>query len=262
MCRLCLPRRTVLLAPAVLPIANLDIPVEPHFRPAIPSSAAKSEVPVEPHMRLANPPPDRLTVALTLDACPGAFDTRIANALVDHRIQATIFVTALWMHRTPAALEFLQRHRDLFAIENHGARHIPPVLGDRTIYGIKVAGDLDTIRREVTDGATAITTATGLTPNWYRAATGFYSPSAIPAIEQCRSTIAGFSLNADQGASLPAGVVANRIASAGNGDVIIAHINQPDRPSGAGVVEGIQQLQRRGVGFVRLDQLAPSSLTA
>lgn len=235
MCRLCLPRRNFLLGSTVLPI----------FR--------TSDAPIEPHLRLVNAPSDGLTVALTFDACPGAFDTRIANTLVEHGIPATILVTALWMRRNPSGLAFLLAHRNLFALENHGALHIPPVLGDRTIYGIKAAGNLDAIQREVTDGATAITSATGIAPRWYRAATGFYNPSAIPTIERLGFGIAGYSLNADQGASLPANSVAKRIASATNGDVIVAHINQPHRPSGAGVAAGIVELQDRGAVFRHLD---------
>jgi peptidoglycan/xylan/chitin deacetylase (PgdA/CDA1 family) len=241
MCRLCLPRRAFLAAPALLP-----------FAPA-------SDAPIEPRLRLANPPPGSLNVALTLDACPGAFDTRIANTLIEHSVPATIFVTAMWMQRNPAGLALLLAHRDLFVIENHGALHIPPVLDGGSIYGIKCAGDLDAIRREVSDGATAIVNATGGMPRWYRGATGFYSPSALPTIRKLGFGIAGYFLNGDHGASLPAGTVARRITGATNGDVIVAHINQPGRPSGAGVAAGVLDLLSRGARFCHLDQPDPSA---
>jgi peptidoglycan/xylan/chitin deacetylase (PgdA/CDA1 family) len=221
---------------------------------------ARPDRPVEPVRRLANVPSDRLVVALTFDACPGAFDQRIADALVADGIPATIFVTKLWLQRNPAGLTFLLAHADLFALENHGELHIPPVLGRSTIFGIPVAGDLATINREVTAGATAITAATNAAPRWYRAATGYYTPSVIPYIEQLGFGIGGYSLNADAGASLPARSVARRIAAATNGDVIVAHINQPTRPSGDGVVAGIKALQGRGASFVRLDKLVPNDL--
>jgi peptidoglycan/xylan/chitin deacetylase (PgdA/CDA1 family) len=216
--------------------------------------AAAVDEPVEPRLRLAEVPSGQRVVALTLDCCPGAFDQRIATALVAQRIPATIFVTALWMHRNPEGLALLVAHPDLFAIENHGARHIPPVLGDRTIFGIRVAGDLAAIRREIEGGAAAIRAATGAMPRWYRAATGFYTPSVIPDIRAMGFAIGGYSLSADVGASLPAARVAARIANARSGDVIVAHLNQPLRPSGAGVVEGLRVLQGQGVTFVRLDQ--------
>ena len=249
MCRLCLSRRAVLAASAILPLA-------------LSRTAAAGDEPVEPRMRLANPPPGRLTVALTLDACPGAFDERIAAALVESSIPATIFASEPWLRRNPAGLAFLLAHRDLFGIENHGERHIAPVLGQRSIFGIPVAGDLSAVRREVTEGATAIATTTGMSPPWYRAATGYYSPSAIPAIEELGFAIAGYSLNADMGASLPARSVADRVAGATDGEIIVAHINQPERASGAGVVAGIRELQRRGASFLRLDQLAAANLVS
>jgi peptidoglycan/xylan/chitin deacetylase (PgdA/CDA1 family) len=249
MCRFCLSRRHLLAATALLALAPTG-------------AAAAGDEPVEPRMRLANPPAGRLTVALTLDACPGGFDERIAAALVELRIQATIFATELWLHRNPAGLALLLAHGDLFGIENHGELHIPPVLGHRAIFGIPVAGDLATVQREVTDGGVAVRAATGAASRWYRGATGYYSPSAMPVIQGLGFGIAGYSLNADFGASLPANGVAGRIVAATNGEVIVAHVNQPDRPSGLGVVAGIRELQARGASFVRLDQLAATDLAA
>ncbi len=243
MCSYCLSRRTLLAVSPTLPLLTV-----------------RPDRPVEPLRRLANIASDRLVVALTFDACPGAFDQRIADALVADGIPATIFVTRLWLQRNPAGLAFLLAHPDLFALENHGELHIPPVLGHGTIFGIPVAGDLTTINREITAGAAAIAAATGTAPHWYRAATGYYTPSVIPYIEQLGFGIGGYSLNADAGASLPARSVARRIAAATSGDIIVAHINQPKRPSGDGVVAGINALQRRGATFVRFDKFVPGDL--
>jgi peptidoglycan/xylan/chitin deacetylase (PgdA/CDA1 family) len=245
MCGRCLTRRN--LVRAAVAAGTLAI-----ARQAI---ATDRDTPVEPQLRLPIDTPDQHVVALTLDACPGAFDMRIASALVDDAIPATIFITALWMRRNPEGLKLLLAHPDLFSLQNHGERHIPPVLGDRSIFGIKAAGDLATIRTEVSNGARAIEDASGIAPRSYRAATGFYSPSVIPEIEAMGFAIGGYSFSADAGASLPAARVATRMAAAKSGDVIVAHINQPLRPSGEGVVAGIRALQRQGTRFVRLDQV-------
>ena len=61
------------------------------------------------------------------------------------------------------------------------------------------AGDLPAIRREIEGGAQAIRTATGTAPRWYRAATGFYTPSVIPEIEAMGFAIGGYSFSADLG---------------------------------------------------------------
>jgi peptidoglycan/xylan/chitin deacetylase (PgdA/CDA1 family) len=74
-------------------------------------------------------------------------------------------------------------------------------------------------------------------------------------IRQLGYRIAGFSLNADFGASIPAAKVAERLATAKDGDVIIGHINQPKRSSGEGIVTGILALKQRGFRFVRLSEV-------
>ncbi len=205
---------------------------------------------VEPSLRL--PPSDKPTVALTLDACPGGFDERLARALVEHGIPATVFVTATWIERNPNGLAFLLAHRDVFSFQNHGRRHLPPVLGTGSIFGLRPAGTLDGIRAEIVLGNDAIVAATGERPAWYRGAAALYSPEALPAIRQMGFAIAGFSLNADAGASLPAASVASRIAKARDGDVIIGHINQPLRPSGAGIAAGVVALKNQGMAFAWL----------
>ncbi len=221
-----------------------------------PGQARAATTLIEPELRLATLRPGERKVALTLDACPGHFDMRIAEALVADRIPATIFVTALWIEHNAEGLHFLLAHPDLFALENHGARHLPPVLGDHPVYGLRPAGTLEAVRREVADGAAAVTAATGRPPQWYRGAAALYSPEAITAIQQMGFAIAGFSLNSDMGASLPATTVAARIARASSGSVIIGHINQPTRPSGAGIAAGVQALKAAGMTFVRLDAAA------
>jgi hypothetical protein len=77
--------------------------------------------------------------------------------------------------------------------------------------------------------------------------------AALPVIEAMGSIIAGFLLNGDEGASLPAAAVARRVAAAPTGEVIIVHLNQPGRSSGAGLVAGLNALHAAGVGFVVLD---------
>ena len=215
---------------------------------------------VEPGMRLKARSVGAPTVALTLDACPGGFDTRIAEALVKHAVPATIFVTGSWIRRHPEGVAFLKEHPEIIALENHGDRHVPPVLGSRQIFDIQSAGTLAAIEHEVRTGAADVKALSGADPLWYRAATGFYSPAAREAIEGWGFAIGAYSLNADEGASLPAKAVASRIAAAADGDVIVAHVNQPTRPSGQGVVEGIEALSVRGVKFVRLDRLTQADV--
>lgn len=191
-------------------------------------------------------------VALTLDACSGGVDERILDTIIDNAIPATVFVTGRWLAANPVAVTRLLAYPELFEIEDHGANHIPAVIGDDRPYGLMPAGTAEGVRREVEGGAEAVLSVTNTHPRWYRGAAALYSADALALIHALGFSVAGFSLNADLGASASAAVTAARIAAAQDGDVIIAHMNQPKRASGAGVAKGILTLKAKGFRFVRL----------
>jgi peptidoglycan/xylan/chitin deacetylase (PgdA/CDA1 family) len=210
---------------------------------------------IEPHMHIVptGPAPE---VALTLDACMGAADMRIIGALIQNDIPATIFATRRWLVHNPQVVHLLLQHPDLFEIEDHGADHLPAVIGDAHPYGLTPAGTAQGVTNEVMGGAAAVTAATGLAPHWYRGAAALYSDDALSLIGTLGFRIGGFSLNGDIGASASEKVTRTRIASAKSGDVIISHVNQPTRAAGLGVVEGVLALKAKGFRFVRLEDVA------
>lgn len=197
------------------------------------------------------------TVALTLDACSGKVDWRILDTLVQHRIKATIFVTGRWLASNPVALKTLTDNPDLFELEDHGLNHIPAIVGTDHPYGLMPAGTLKGVDDEVLGGAAALKRAAGDVAHWYRGAAALYTADAMAEITHDGFRIAGFSLNADFGASVSQKMAASRMQLAHGGDVIIAHVNQPDRPSGAGIAEGILALERKGYRFVTLREALP-----
>ncbi|MBI2718241.1 MAG: polysaccharide deacetylase family protein [Rhizobiales bacterium] len=216
---------------------------------------------VEPRLTIAFGSHHGPRVALTLDACSGQADERILQALIANRIAATIFVTARWLHANPRALAELQAHPDLFEIENHGARHLAAVDVPATVFGVRAAGSPAAVRTEVADGAAAITAATGRRPLWFRGATAKYSASALRLIGSMGYRVAGYSLAADGGARLGAAATARRMENARDGEVILAHVNQPTRPAGQGVVAGLLALKAKGYRFVRLEDTAEPTPT-
>lgn len=223
---------------------------------AFAAGSARASDLLSPDLRLPQP----MGVALTLDACGGETDWRILDTLVELQVPATIFATELWMAGNPAALRVLLAHPALFQVENHGARHLPPVLGTHPVYGLRPAGTMEAIRTEIVQGAVAVAAATGRAPRWYRGATALYSPEAVRLAGELGLAIAGFSVNGDAGASLPASRVAARIGAAQAGAVIISHVNQPHREAGAGVVAGVTALRRRNVRFLRLEDASPAAI--
>jgi peptidoglycan/xylan/chitin deacetylase (PgdA/CDA1 family) len=212
--------------------------------------------PIEVHQVIALPAlAHEKVVALTLDACSGAFDAELIRFLITHRVPATIFATKKWLERNAAGVAVLKANSDLFEIEDHGANHVPPVVGaGRSVFGIPGNADLAHLEREVAVGAKAVAAITGEAPHWYRGATAEYDPVAIKAIQSMGYRIAGFSVNADAGATLPRAAIVARLEQVRSGDIIIAHMNKPASDTAEGLSEGVQWLLARGFRFVKLDQ--------
>lgn len=208
---------------------------------------------LEPVLRLAPSGSARGRVALTLDACGGRTDTRILDALVENRIPATIFVTGIWLRHNAPALAVMLAHPELFELENHGAHHKAAVDAPATVYGVRTAGSPEAVTAEVAGGASAMVAAGIPAPHWFRGATGKYDRSAMTLIARLGFRIAGYSLNADGGSLLGAAATERRVEHARDGDVIIAHINQPAHAAGEGLVKGLLALKARGVTFVKLN---------
>jgi peptidoglycan/xylan/chitin deacetylase (PgdA/CDA1 family) len=212
--------------------------------------------PIELHDQLVPQATHASRVALTLDACSGQYDDDLIQFLVRNRIPATIFATKKWLDKNPYGVSVIKANLDLLDVEDHGENHIPAVIGaGRKVYGIAGEPDIIHLRREVTEGARAVEAVTGVAPRWYRGATAEYDPQAMDEIRKLGYRIAGFSVNADSGATLKKVAIEERLQHVKAGDVIIAHMNKPASDSAEGLSTGLLQLLRRGFVFVRLDQV-------
>ena len=118
---------------------------------------------------------------------------------------------------------------------------------------MKSAGSPEAVAAEISGGAEAVKLATGREPKWFRGATGKYTSSSIKQIDDMHFRLAGYSLLGDGGAMFSESHTAKTIGNARDGDVIIAHINQPKRPAGLGVIDGILELKKQGFIFLRLE---------
>jgi peptidoglycan/xylan/chitin deacetylase (PgdA/CDA1 family) len=247
-----LPILFLAAATGLIPLPATKRP--PAATPAMTAAPAKRLHVVSPVMHVHPGAPNSPHVALTLDACTGKVDDRILSALIANNIKATVFVTARWLKRNPVALSQMLLRPDLFQIENHGAKHLAAIDQPAMMYTVKAAGSAAALQSEILDGAAAIKLATGREPTWYRGATATYTPSAITEIGAMHFKLAGYSLSGDGGAGYSTHRAAAATASAQNGDVIIAHLNQPTKSAGIGVVEGLLALKAKGFVFVRLDE--------
>ena len=217
-------------------------------------ASAQANAILEPKLNVSKGGTSTPHVALTLDACSGLADERILSMLVEQNIPATIFVTARWLKRNPQTIELFKLHPDLFEIENHGARHIPTIDFPMSIYGLKTAGSPQAVIDEVKGGEDAVIATMGTAPKWFRGAGAVYTKSSIAEIANMHQRIGGYSIAGDGGATYSTHRTAETISAAQDGDVILAHVNQPHKPAGAGVVEGVLDLKAKGFKFVRLDE--------
>jgi peptidoglycan/xylan/chitin deacetylase (PgdA/CDA1 family) len=218
--------------------------------------------PVEIHQRLVTRDGEKV-VALTLDACGGGFDADLITTLIELRVPATIFATRKWIDRHPNGMARLIAHPELFAIEDHGAAHVPAVIGaDKRVYGLRGEPDIAHLHAEIEGGASAIAATGAPRPSWYRGATALYDRAAIGAIEASGYRIAGFSVNADAGATLPRHTIVARLQNVKAGDIIIAHMNKPASDSAEALGDALPGMLRQGIQFVTLRGRAVETLGA
>lgn len=211
-----------------------------------------AERPIEIHQRLVLDPAEK-SIALTLDACGGGFDEELVNTLIALKLPATVFATRKWIDRHPAAVATLRAFPQLFAIEDHGAAHVPAVVGaGKRVYGLRGEPDLAHLQAEIEGGARAIAATGAPRPQWYRGATAMYDRTAIETIQALGYRIAGFSLNADAGATLPRREILARLLSARNGDIVILHMNKPASDTAEALSDALPALLARGFAFVTL----------
>ena len=221
-----------------------------------PLAVGAEQRPVEIHDQLVSPTGNNMRIALTLDACTGKYDDDLIEFLIRNRIPATIFATQKWLDQNPFGLAVIKAHLDLFDVEDRGENHIPAVIGaGRKVYGIPGEPDIIHLRREVVEGAHAVEEATGVAPHWYRGATAEYDPQSIGEIGKLGYKIAGFSVNADEGATSKKLAIEQRLQHVKGGDIIIAHMNKPASESAEGLSVGLAHLLKKGFIFVRLDQV-------
>ena len=192
-------------------------------------------------------------VALTLDACGGAYDAALIATLARLQVPATVFVTRRWLEQNPQGLQELLAHPELFELENHGAAHVPALVGQQ-LYRMRGPADVAGVEREVTGGSQAVQRATGKFPAFYRGAGARYDSASLQLIDHLGLRVAGYSLNADDGATASAATVARRLQTAQAGDIVIAHMNHPASGTAAGLALALPLLQQRGLRFVKLSQ--------
>lgn len=203
-------------------------------------------------------PGAKATVALTFDACGGgkgaAYDAKLIEFLREHHIPATFFVTTRWIKKNPETLVNLAQD-PLFEIAAHGTAHKPLSINGKEIYSIKGTNGVPEIVAEVEANAREIEARTGFRPRWFRSGTAYYDDVAVAIIRELGLGIAGYSITADEGATLKAPRVAAKMLAAKDGDILLFHMNHPESGTAEGVKAALPQLVEQGFAFVKLSDL-------
>lgn len=198
---------------------------------------------------------DAPSAVLTLDACGGDYgsgvDQRILDALREHAIPATLFLNARWIEANPALAAELAAD-DLFELANHGTRHVPLSVTGRDAYGIVGTASAGEVFDEVMGNQAVLTELTGEPPRFFRSGTAHYDDVSVEIARDLGCIVAGFSVNADGGATLSSQATAQELMRTIPGSIILGHMNQPGKDAGLGYVEALPRLLGAGLHFAKL----------
>jgi peptidoglycan/xylan/chitin deacetylase (PgdA/CDA1 family) len=197
-------------------------------------------------------------IALTMDACGSAkgmgYDARLMEFLERERVPATLFINGRWIGPNRAAFDRLAAN-PLFEIANHGLNHRPASVSGKSVYGIDGTRNIAELVDEIELNARKIEELTGRRPRFYRSGTAYYDEVAVMISGELGEQVAGFSVLGDAGATFTREQVKKALVNARGGDIIIVHMNHPEAGTGAGVMDAVPELKKRGFRFVRLSDL-------
>lgn len=197
-------------------------------------------------------------MALTFDCCGGpggnVLDQNVVRVLRDTGTAATFFLAGRWVRSNPGLTEELAGE-PLFEIANHGTDHQPLSVSGASAYGISGTADAGAVYDEIIGAQRIIEEVTGETPKYFRPGTAHLDDVAAEITEALGLTVVNFNRNGDDGGTLSTHEVAERMLSMQPGDILLAHANQPNSGTAAGVLAALPQLQRQGVTFTRLSEV-------
>jgi peptidoglycan/xylan/chitin deacetylase (PgdA/CDA1 family) len=199
-------------------------------------------------------PRDAMKLALTFDACSTTeekkYDERIVNALVQHRVPATLFIGGSWARDEAEALKALAKN-PLFELGNHTYSH--PHLTWKTD---------DRIREELARTQEEIAGITGVKPALFRPPFGEYDDRVVQIAKELGLKTVEYDLpSGDPGAPTDK-LVEWVVREAKPGSIVVMHLNHVTFHTADALPEIIAGLRARGFTFVKVSDLAGAAAPA
>ena len=197
------------------------------------------------------------TVYLTFDICNSRedfnVDMKILDFLINNKINSTFFISGRFLTKQENR-DFVKNlaEYDFFSIQNHGLKHKPLSLKKNNIYGIRSTRNKKEVLAEVYDNENLIKQLTNKKTTWYRSGTATYDIEAIKLIKNDYK-IAGFATSIDKGATLTNKEIYENRFKIKSGDIILIHINHPEKNTSKGVIKVIKYLKKKGFRFEKLE---------
>lgn len=206
-------------------------------------------------------PTRRRALALTFDACGGpggsGYDQRLIDFLRRREVPATLFLNSRWIDANPVAFRQLAGE-PLFEIANHGTRHRPLSVTGLSAYSIAGTRNAGEVYDEVAGNQAKLTALLGVPPRFFRSGTAYCDDIAERIVTDLGERVVSFSVNGDGGATFTPEQVFATVTAAGNGSIVIGHMNHPEGGTARGIAAAVPNLLASGYQFVRLsDELRP-----
>lgn len=196
-------------------------------------------------------------IYLTFDACGGGrgsgYDAGLIQFLIDHKIEATLFINSRWIDANPETFMELSKN-PLFSLQNHGTRHKPLSLTPRRAYGIRSTGNEELTRDEILGNHEKMKSLTGIAPKFFRAGTAYYDVYSVELANDLGYRVIGFDVNGDGGATFNPKKILKQAHKARPGSIFIFHMNKPRKSTFAGLRLAYEYWRSLGYTFRRLDK--------
>jgi peptidoglycan/xylan/chitin deacetylase (PgdA/CDA1 family) len=200
-------------------------------------------------------PTTQRVLALTFDACGGpggsGYDQSLIDFLRQREVPATLFLNSRWIEANPAPFRRLAGE-PLFEIANHGTRHRPLSVTGRSAYGIAGTRSAGEVYDEVAGNQTKLTRLLGVPPRFFRSGTAYCDDIAARIVTDLGERFVSFCVNGDGGATFAPEQVRRTVTAAGNGSIVICHMNHPEGGTARGIAAAVPRLLASGHRFVRL----------